>query len=213
MKMSETIKEITAALAKAQGQMENAVKDSANPFFKSRYADLTSVRGACIKALNDNGISVVQPVYSKDDIHYVETLLLHSSGEWLSSGEIKLVLSKPDMQALGSAITYARRYQLQSMVCLSAEDDDGNAASGHTGSTTSIAPKDQSKPSYESPSVSPVEMANLVNTAKTNGYTKDDLRNYMATLGYSVIGDNIPTLTKTDYKDVLKHFSAKKGDK
>jgi hypothetical protein len=124
MKTSESIKNIAAAFLKAQKEIGAAVKESENPFFKSTYADLGSVMEACKKALNDNGITVLQPVMG--DI--VETILLHESGEWFLS-ETKIVTGKlNDPQAQGSAITYARRYGLQSMVFIPAEDDDGNKA-------------------------------------------------------------------------------------
>ena len=117
------INEIAAALAKAQTEMVGAKKDTNNPFFKSKYADLASVMAACLPALNKNGIAVVQPVTEAA----VETLLVHSSGQYLKCS-VPLRVSKDDMQGLGSAITYARRYGLMSMAGVSPEDDDGNAA-------------------------------------------------------------------------------------
>jgi len=127
MKTSESIKEIAPALLKAQKEIGSAVKGSTNPFFKSKYADLGSVMEACKDALNKNGITVLQPVgYGK-----LETVLLHESGEFISE-EMEIV-SKSDIdpQAQGSAITYARRYSLQSMVFIPAEDDDGNKATSY----------------------------------------------------------------------------------
>jgi hypothetical protein len=78
--------------------------------------------------LNEEGITILQPTYSRDGVHYVETMLLHESGEFVASDPLKLELSKTDMQALGSAITYARRYTLQSLLSIPAEDDDGEAS-------------------------------------------------------------------------------------
>lgn len=129
MNKSDTISKIAVALVQAQTKMGNAIKDSKNPFFKSKYADLNAVREACLPALNESKISVLQLIVNKDNKNYVETILLHESGEWISS-ETEIKNSKPnDPQAEGSGITYARRYGLQSIVCLGAEDDDGNAAS------------------------------------------------------------------------------------
>lgn len=127
MKTSESIKSLSAALLKAQRNIGAATKGSANPFFKSRYADLGSVMEACKEALNNEGITVLQPVQSDVSGDYVETILLHESGEFMSSS-MKLVLSKQDMQAYGSAVSYARRYSLQSLVFIPAEDDDGEKA-------------------------------------------------------------------------------------
>lgn len=127
MKMSESIKEISAALPKSQAEIKGAIKDATNPHFKSRYADLSSVIDACKAALNKHGISFLQAVRASDAGVVVETILLHSSGEWIGD-ELTLPVSKNDAQGVGSAITYGRRYGLQSLVGIPAEDDDGNAA-------------------------------------------------------------------------------------
>lgn len=128
MKQSEQINEITKALAEAQKEIGAAHKDSKNPFFKSNYADLTSVIDACKEPLNKNGIAIVQGIDSDENGHYAETILSHESGQFMSC-RMKLIVNKNDMQQLGSAITYARRYMLQSMAFVGAEDDDGNLAS------------------------------------------------------------------------------------
>lgn len=129
MENSESIKEIAPALLKAQSEMGNAVKDSSNPFFKSKYADLNSVREACIPILNQNGISAFQPMVHIEGKNFIKTILLHKSGEFIS-GLTEIVYSKQnDAQAQGSGITYARRYGLQSLVNIGSEDDDGNKAS------------------------------------------------------------------------------------
>jgi hypothetical protein len=132
MVKSETIAKIATALVKAQASMGNAVKDSKNPFFKSSYADLNSVREACIPALNANGVSVLQPTSVIEGKLYVETVLLHESGEFIS-GLYEVVVGKQnDPQALGAAISYSRRYGLQSMVNIGASDDDGESAVSRT---------------------------------------------------------------------------------
>lgn len=124
---SEQINELATALAKAQGQTEGAKKDSANPFFKSKYADLASVWGACRQQLSSNGLSITQCPEESDNGIAVETMLLHSSGQWIKS-RYTMPVSKVDAQAVGSAITYARRYSLAAIVGIAPEDDDGNAA-------------------------------------------------------------------------------------
>ena len=123
------MKEIATALLKAQTDMGNAVKDSKNPFFKSSYADLNSVREACLPLLNKNGIVVLQPIINVDGKNFVKTVLLHTSGESIESLTEIIYSKQNDAQAQGSGITYARRYGLQSLVCIGAEDDDGNKAS------------------------------------------------------------------------------------
>lgn len=139
---SEAINELAGALAKAQGAMKNAIKDSANPFFKSKYADLASVAEACMGPLNLNGIAVIQGPGSEDgDMVTVHTLLCHSSGQWIRSA-LTMRPVKADPQGIGSCITYARRYALAAMCGVAPEDDDGNAASGKT----EAAPKTCAKP-------------------------------------------------------------------
>lgn len=128
MMTSESIKEISGALAKAQAVMAGASKDKTNPAYKSRYADLASVWEACREALTSNGISVVQmtrPSEAQEVI--VETRLCHTSGEWIE-GALAIPVTKADAQGFGSCLTYARRYALAAAVGVAPEDDDGNAA-------------------------------------------------------------------------------------
>lgn len=133
MNKSDSIVKIAGALLKAQSEMGNAVKDSKNPFFKSNFATLNAVREACLPVLNKHGVSVFQPTTVIDSKVYVETLMLHESGEYIS-GLYEVVTGKQnDPQATGAAVSYARRYALQAMVNIGAEDDDGESAMGrHT---------------------------------------------------------------------------------
>ena len=125
-----------AALAKVQGAIEGARKGTDNPFFKSKYADLASVWDACREQLSANGFAVIQrPVGDDPQIVVLETILGHESGEWIS-GTLTMKPVKADPQGIGSCITYARRYALASMVGVAPEDDDGNAASKGTPSST-----------------------------------------------------------------------------
>lgn len=126
---SETIGALAAALAKAQSEMSGAVKDAANPFFKSKYADLESVWQACRKPLTDNGLSVTQTSrYTPDGLMLVTTLM-HTSGEWIA-GEMPVLVKDNSPQAQGSGLTYARRYALAAIVGIYQTDDDGEAAQG-----------------------------------------------------------------------------------
>ena len=142
---SEQINELATALAKAQGAMEGALKDSSNPFFKSKYADLASVWSACRKALTDNGLSVVQLTSSVDtspDSIEVTTQLCHASGQWIRSS-LTMKPVKNDPQSVGSLLTYMRRYGLSAMVGIAPkDDDDGNAASGKTEEVKVISPSE-----------------------------------------------------------------------
>jgi len=126
------MKLIAKALLEAQKEMGNALKDSKNPFFKSTYADLNSIREACMPALNKQGIVVLQPTAFIDGKNFIKTILLHESGESIES-LTEIVYSKQnDAQSQGSGITYARRYGLQCIANVGAEDDDGNKASVST---------------------------------------------------------------------------------
>ncbi len=128
MNKSETIGKIAEALAIAQGMMEGAKKDSTNPFFKTKYSDLASVWEACRQPLSKNGLSVSQIVNSADDgSPAITTILMHSSGEWLS-GELVMRITKIDPQTIGSATTYGRRYALAAIVGIAPEDDDAETA-------------------------------------------------------------------------------------
>lgn len=125
---SEQINEVAGALAKAQGMMESALKDSNNPYFKSKYASLDAVWDAIRKPLSSNGLSVIQTIEGIGDNINITTTLAHSSGQWISS-TFPLIAGRPKPQELGSVITYMRRYALSSLVGVTAdEDDDGNAA-------------------------------------------------------------------------------------
>ena len=127
MNKSETIAELSSALNKAQSEMSGAKKNAKNPFFKSNYANLEEVINCIKEPFADNGLSFMQFPVTSDGFAGVETIILHSSGEWVS-GEFMLKCAKNDPQGMGSAITYAKRYGLQGACGIPSEDDDGNAA-------------------------------------------------------------------------------------
>jgi hypothetical protein len=127
MKQSESIKELATAMAAAQGEMGSAIKGASNPFFKSKYADLGSVIQAIKAPFAAHGLSYVQFPITGDNSVGVITRLMHSSGEWLEQ-EYFIPLGKMDAQSVGSCLSYARRYSLQAIAGIPAEDDDGNAA-------------------------------------------------------------------------------------
>jgi hypothetical protein len=135
---SEQTNELAAALAKAQGAMENAKLNKANPYFKSKYADLASVIDAIKKPLADNGLGYMQITVIRGTLEQPEfvlhTILLHSSGQSIRS-EYPLPMMPDKPQVMGSAITYARRYALAALCGVAAEeDDDANAAQAASGS-------------------------------------------------------------------------------
>ena len=125
---SDQINELAAALAKAQGEIKTAPKDSTNPHFKSGFASLGAIWHACLGALGGQGLSVTQMVCPLLDREYVVTQLMHASGQWLRS-YTPIINSKKDAQGLGSAITYARRYGLAALLSVqTGEDDDAETA-------------------------------------------------------------------------------------
>ena len=139
MNRSDTIGALAKALSAAQGEMTFAAKDSKNPFFNSKYADLAAVWAACRGPLSHHGLALVQSVATDQGVGIVETLLTHESGEWISQ-ELRVPLQPMKVdggkeitaQSIGSGLTYARRYALAAMVGLAQDDDDSNAASGKT---------------------------------------------------------------------------------
>jgi hypothetical protein len=145
MNKSESITKVAAALVKAQSEMSNAKKGATNPFFKSKYADLNSIREAALPVLNAHGITIIQPTCVLDGVNYVETILLHESGEYISSLTQIVVDKMNDAQKHGSGLSYARRYALQSIVCLGAEDDDANAAVKPSMPQKEVVTADQAK--------------------------------------------------------------------
>lgn len=138
MRRSDSIEKIAEAQAKAQAKIRNALRAAENPGFKrgnksSTYADLAAVWDACREALSENGIAVFQsPSVARGEggppTVTVTTLLAHSSGQWLENELTSPSEAKP--QAIGSTITYLRRYSLAAMVGVAPEDDDGEAAMG-----------------------------------------------------------------------------------
>lgn len=133
------MKALATALVKAQASIEGAKKDSTNPHFKNKYADLGAVWDACRESLHSNGFSVVQYGTVTEAGAALVTKLLHESGESIE-GLTPLLNSKGDMQGLGSAWTYARRYGLAAIVGVCPEDDDANAASEKPQARAAVAP-------------------------------------------------------------------------
>jgi hypothetical protein len=131
-------KGLYSALAAAQAEMGPALKDSQNPAFKSKYADLASVMSACMPALSKHGIAVLQPAFDDEAGRYVKTIFVHGDTGEVAECRVPLIVAKNDMQGYGSAVTYARRYGLMGMAGIAPEDDDGNAAA-------KAPPKDEPK--------------------------------------------------------------------
>lgn len=124
---SEQIDLLASALSLAQGQIVNAVKDSKNPHFRSAYSSLSAIWNACRQPLSDGGLAVLQPVTASGKQMVITTILMHKSGQWIEQ-PMMLTSQQNTPQAIGSTITYGRRYALAAMVGVAPEDDDGEAA-------------------------------------------------------------------------------------
>lgn len=122
---TENLNNLYEALVKAQGEMDGAVKDSTNPHRKSSYASLESHINASRPFLVKNGLCVLQRVISQEGKYYLVTRLAHQSGQHIENS-FELKTATNDMQGLGAAITYARRYAYSSLICqITMDDDDG----------------------------------------------------------------------------------------
>jgi hypothetical protein len=203
------MKELFAALVKAQSEMGGAVKDSANPFFKSKYADLSSVMEAIRPAFAAHGLGFIQIVHDAEGAACIETIIIHESGQEFHCGKVSVPVSKNDAQGYGSAITYAKRYSLQAAVGVPSIDDDGNAA------VKAAPPEKAQKPAklYSPPLIEPgkyrienPERADMFFTAAK------------LAIGHHVAGDNeaafdeVSGITDNDEKQylwaILRDYSA-----
>ena len=153
-----------AALAKAQAAMDNVLKDSANPHFKSRFASLAAVRDVVIPALAEQGIAVVQmPGNDSEGRVTIQTVLLHESGT-LDCGTVATtatVRGGNEAQALGSAVSYLRRYSLAAICGVAQEDDDGTA-SGPSGRSQGRSQGRQRPPAGRVPEYSAQHVTNAL---------------------------------------------------
>lgn len=158
MSQSETINELAAALSKAQGEMQAAIKDKINPFFKSSYADLGSVWDAARPVLSKHGLSIMQTTeVGADGVKILMvTTLLHSSGQWAKSF-LPLLPAKNDNQGIGASLTYLRRYALSAIVGVVCDDDDDGETSIGRGKSQTNQPATPNKPQATEEPTEPVE--------------------------------------------------------
>lgn len=219
---SGSLEELGKALSKAQGSIKPAVKDSANPYFKSKYADLASVYDACREALSSNGLSVIQRAVGQGRTVGITTTLLHDSGQWIE-GTISVVLEEAATpQQVGSALTYLRRYSLSAMVGVAPEDDDGNAASTRTDApandnaksarrapTLPPAPSGSSPPS-SSAKFTPVALRKFHALREGMGVSEDEARERVSALLARKIA-SINDINAEEMARVLSKMEAARG--
>lgn len=123
MKTSDQTNELFTALPRAQNEMGTAKEDGFNKHLGAGYASIDSLHAAYKRACSNHGLAIIQDVYSEGEDYFLETRLTHSSGQWMSSS-MKLLLAKRDMQSLGAAVTYAKRYSITSILGISTEVDE-----------------------------------------------------------------------------------------
>lgn len=148
MNKSETIGKLAKAIALSQVEVENATKDTKNEFFKSKYADLAAVLNVIRPVFSKHNIAIVQLPSFAAPIASVETMLIHESGEFISS-VCSAPVGKQDAQGIGSAITYLRRYSLAAFAGIAQEDDDANASVGKTQPKQVAAPLNEAVITHE----------------------------------------------------------------
>jgi hypothetical protein len=147
VEQSATVSKLFAALVAAQAEMRNPPKDSVNPHFKSRFADLATVLDTVKPVLAKFKLGVVQLPCEVDGVGpALSTMLIHESGEYVRS-TIGLRPIKADPQSTGAALTYARRYGLQAVLGITADDDDD----GNDGNHASRAPQQRQQPALTHP--------------------------------------------------------------
>jgi len=192
---SENIAELAAALAKAQTEIGTVQKDQDNPYFKSKFASLATVWEAVRPVLSKNNLSVVQMPSHDESGYFVETQLMHSSGQWVRA-RTYMKPAKEDPQGIGSLISYARRYALQAMVMACPDDDDGEAAMGRTNK-----PAESPKPAVKAkPAEAPARPATEAPNAKD---TRFDGKPSLLDLH---TGLNAANLTPNDFISAMQHF-------
>jgi hypothetical protein len=188
-RQSSELDKIAEALSLAQGEFKNPRKDKTNTFRKSNYADLPAFLDACRPVLSKFGLSIVQRTLpTKPEILNLETVLLHTSGQWIS-GELTLALAKTDAQSVGSAMTYARRYSLQALLLLAGEGDD-NDGEGADGRETTAKPTtggvslNATVPMAESDQIEKIKTL-----ARSLGWTPEKLREVISKVGVSRLSE------------------------
>src|SRR5581483_8979658 len=202
LRHSPTIGKLTEALAKAEQEFGEVVKDTKNPFYKSNYADLSTLIKATRPALSKHGLAVIQSPRIGEKGAVVTTLLSHLSGEWIAD-DLALPATKPDAQGIGSAITYARRYAYQSILNIAGEeDDDGNAAVGKANSNLAEL---QDRMDGQA-RINQFQVKAFWEACEKTGKTKDQIKFYLTELNNYV---QVEEIQKQHFNDAIKWANQK----
>ena len=207
MQTSESIEHIATALSKAQAELQNPPKNKVNPHFNSAYVDLSDGLDTIRKSLGKHGLSFIQATNAVDNFIILHTRLMHLSGQWIESTYPVCGMDKH--QAMGSALTYARRYALFAMVGVAGEDDDdGNAAQEATPKT---APKRQPEKKQMAPGLNPEDSDKVLKAMKM---TLDMVADMEELKRWATDESNQATksqLLPAHQKEILDAFTAKKA--
>ena len=226
MNKSESIIDLAKALSAFQGALKPAIKDAENPFFRSHYADLAGVIEAIKEPLKANGLSVSQVPCIESDKMFLTTLLMHSSGQWISGDYLITAIKPNDPQSIGSAITYARRYALSAILGVATEDDDAESATGRKPETKTEPKKEQQQTPAKVPP-QPVQSATnpIKEQINTELCTEPQQRKIFASskaMGYSEVvlkalmlaefkTEHTKELTKIQASKLIEEIAAGKG--
>jgi hypothetical protein len=209
MTQSEVINELAGALSKAQGEMQAAIKDKVNPFFKSSYADLGSVWDAARPVLSKYGLCIMQTTELASDRNQVimVTTLAHTSGQWMKS-YLPLSPSKNDSQGMGAAITYLRRYSLSAIVgVVCDEDDDGETAVGR-GKIQNQSP--EKKPLDFSAPIERVDKTEIISlTTLIQNLDEESSKSFLDWISKNFNAKSVQDIPKSCFEKCMVSLSAK----
>lgn len=212
MAQSETINELAAALSKAQGEMQAAIKDKINPFFKSSYADLGSVWDAARPVLSKYGLCIMQTTELSADRNQVimVTTLAHTSGQWMKS-YLPLNPSKNDSQGMGAAITYLRRYSLSAIVgVVCDEDDDGETAVGRGKTQQTNQPTPQNNQEKVPQAVEKIGKAEIIAlTSLIEALDKESNKSFLDWINKKFNAQSIQDIPKACFEQCMVSVRAK----
>lgn len=207
--IDKPINELATALALAQSEMKDAIKDSVNPHFKSKYADLASVWEACRTPLTKHGLSIAQtskvPAPELGAGTIIVTHLLHKSGQSISGELFVPILDRYNAQSVGAAITYGRRFGLAAIVGVSPSEDDGNSISlpNTVPHPAQSLPPLQVKTHSSDKLISEAQAKRLYAIAKSNSWSESEMKSYCSTKYNIQSSQEIPVRL---YDEIVAHF-------
>lgn len=214
MSQSELINELATALSKAQGEMQAALKDKVNPFYKSSYADLGSIWDAARPVLSKYGLCIMQTTEMSTDGNnriIMVTTLAHTSGQWMKS-YLPLNPSKNDSQGVGAALTYLRRYSLSAIVgVVCDEDDDGETASGRGRYQNNVPAQNNAPPQQAMPA--PIEKLGKTEivalTTLINNLDEENKRSFFDWVKRAFNSDSLQDIPRTCFEKCVVSLNAK----